>query len=201
MFIYEKFASVEKCIRTISSKSQWSDELENKTNIEILAAIEQQHLHDDLDDFRNMLDFPAFKIIAGIFGFVLITFTNVFLFSLSMFEKYGGDPLKRSLKNQIIIQFGYAMMLNNLICTPCLIWRIIFGPIYTKIAVFDSFIENISVTWMFLILTQTFVIKALMLFKFSHMAGLDDTFMARFLLLSNLGFAILTHGIRYLTLF
>ena len=196
MLIYENFSSVEKCIPTISNKFQWSDGFKNKTNIEILATIEQLHSHDDVDDFKNMLDFLAIKIIAGIFGFVLITFTNAFLFSLSMFEKFGGDPLKRSLKNQIIIQFGYAMMLNNIICTPCLIWRVIFGPIYTKVAVFDSFIENISVTWMFLCLAQTFVIKALMLFKFSHMAGLDDAFMARLLILSNLGFVILTHGIR-----
>ena len=47
-----------------------------------------------------------------------------------MFEKYGGDPLKRSLKNQLITQFGYAMMLNNTICTPCLTWRILFGPVH-----------------------------------------------------------------------
>ena len=118
-----------------------------------------------------------------------------------MFEKYGGDPLKRSLKNQLITQFGYAMMLNNTICTPCLTWRILFGPVHIEIAAFTSFIENFSVTWLFLCLTESFVIKALMLFKFPRMAGLDDSFMARFFLLSNLGFLCLCNGSRYVFLF
>ena len=104
--------------------------------------------------------------------------------------------MKRSLKNQLITQFGYAMMLNNTICTPCLTWRILFGPVHIEIAAFTSFIENFSVTWLFLCLTESFVIKALMLFKFPHMAGLDDSFMARVFLLSNLGFLCLCNGSR-----
>ena len=105
-----------------------------------------------------------------------------------MFEKYGGDPLKRSLKNQLIIQFGYAMILNNTICTPMLSWRIIIGPLNYRIAVFDSFIENLSLTWMYLCFSQFFVLKALILLNFSHMMGINDDFMARFFLLTNQGF-------------
>ena len=40
----------------------------------------------------------------------------------------GGDPMKRSLKNQLFSQFGYGMMISNTICNPLLTWRIMFGP-------------------------------------------------------------------------
>ena len=135
-------------------------------------------------------------VTAGIICLILLTFTNGFNILVSMFEKYGGDPLKRSLKDQLITQFGCAMMLNNSVCTPCLSWRIIIGPLNVKIAVFQSFVENFSLTWLFLCLTESFVIKALMLFKFFHMAGLDETFMGRFFLILNLGFLFLTNGSR-----
>jgi hypothetical protein len=59
-----------------------------------------------------------------------------------MFEKYGGDPLKRSLKNQLISQFGYAMILNNTICTSSLTWRIILGPVHFKVVhIWSSILE------------------------------------------------------------
>ena len=46
-----------------------------------------------------------------------------------MFEKHGGDPMKRSLKNQLLAQMGYSMIINNTICTPLLTLRIYFGPL------------------------------------------------------------------------
>ena len=41
-------------------------------------------------------------------------------------------------------------------------------------------------------LTEVFVVKALMLYKFPYMAGLDDDFMGKFLLSGNIGFLIIS---------
>ena len=78
---------------------------------------------EDVDDFEELFDNLSIKIASGIICFGLLTFTNTFNILLSIFEKYGGDPLKRSLKNQLISQLGYSMIINNTFCNPILTSR------------------------------------------------------------------------------
>ena len=73
---------------------------------------------DNVDDFAELFDSISLKILSGILCFTLLTFTNAFNILFLIFEKYGGDPLKRSLKNQLISQLGYSMILNNTLCNP-----------------------------------------------------------------------------------
>ena len=78
---------------------------------------------EDVDDFEELFDNMSIKITSCIFCFVLLTFTNAFNIFVSIFEKYGGDPLKRSLKNQLISQLGFSMIMNNTLCNPILTSR------------------------------------------------------------------------------
>ena len=162
----------------------------NYTGLEIIDL--KQNNTENVDDFKDLLNTSSVKLISGILCFLLITFTNAFNVILSMFEKHGGDPLKRSLINQLIVQIGYCMIINNTICTPLLTWRIFFGPIYAGIAAFNSFCKNLTMAWIMTCLTEVFIVKVLMLYKFSYMAGIDDTFLSRFLFLENLGFIFLS---------
>ena len=167
----------------------------NATGLETFNT--QENSKECVDDFEDLLNTSSIKISSGILCLLLITFTNAFNILVSMFEKYGGDPMKRSLKNQLLAQMGYSMIINNTICTPLLTLRIYFGPLSPEIAAFNSFWKNISMFWIFTYLTEVFVVKALMLNKFSHMARLDDTFMSRFLFLENLGFLFLSQSSRF----
>ena len=167
----------------------------NDTDLEIFNA--EQNIKEGVDDFKDLLNTSNIKVTSGILSFLLITFTNAFNIILSMFEKHGGDPLKRSLINQLVVQIGYCMVINNTICTPLLTWRIFFGPIYVGIAAFNSFCKNICMVWIMTCLTEVFIVKVLMLYKFSYMAGIDDSFLSRFLFLENLGFIFLSQLSRF----
>ena len=167
----------------------------NATGLEIFNM--KQNSKERVDDFEDLLNTSSVKMSSGILCFLLITFTNAINILVSMFEKHGGDPMKRSLKNQLLAQLGYSMIINNTICTPLLTLRIFFGPLSPEIAAFNSFWKNISLIWSIICLTEVFVVKALMLNKFSYMAGLDDTFMSRFLFLENLGFLFISQSSRF----
>ena len=69
--------------------------------------------------------------------------------------------------------------------------------IFARIAAFGSFCENCAMIWFLTCWTEVFVVKALMLYKFNIMAGLDDFFLSRFLLLINLGFMFLSQLPRF----
>ena len=109
-----------------SLESEFSSEdliIENLTIVKIKETVE-----GNMDDFKDLFNGNSIKIYAIIISLFQFTFTNAFNIFVSLFEKYGGDPLKRSLKNQLVSQVGYGMMIRNTICNPLLTWRIIFGP-------------------------------------------------------------------------
>ena len=118
------------------------------------------------------------------------SFNNFINLFIIMNEKYGGDPMKRSINNQLVTQLGCAMILHNLVCTSIFTLRVIFGPVYLPVAVFESFIMNIWMTWSFLLLTEMSVIKALMIFKWSWIVAIEEKFTGKFLIGFNLGFVI-----------
>ena len=125
------------------------------------------------------------------------SFNNLMHIFMIMFEKYGGDPMKRSINNRLVTQMGCAMILHNLVSTSIFTWRVIFGPVYLPAAVFESFIVNIWLTWSFLLLTEMSVIKALMIFKWSYIVAIEETFTGTFLIVFNLGFAIISQTARF----
>ena len=69
------------------------------TGLEIFNM--EQNSKERVDDFEDLLNTSMLKISSGILCFLLITFTNSFNILVSMFEKNGGDPMKRSLKKSI----------------------------------------------------------------------------------------------------
>ena len=74
--------------------------------------------------------------------------------------------------------------------------RVLFGRLPAKIALLHSILKNISLCWNLLCFTEVFVVKALMLYQFPYMAGLDDNFMGKFLLIGNIGFLFITQTSR-----
>ena len=97
-------------------------------DLSIESLTNEQTLEGDKDDFKDLFDGTTIKIFAILISLIRFTFTNMFYILILLFEKYGGDPLKRSLKNQLISQFGYGMMIVNTICNPLLTLRIMYGP-------------------------------------------------------------------------
>ena len=62
-----------------------------------------------------------------------------------MFEKFGGDPLKRSVQNQLASQIIMAGVLGNTFYFPILTFRTLYGPLNYYIAIIgivDFFCKN-----------------------------------------------------------
>ena len=54
-----------------------------------------------VDDFEGHFASTRIKIICFILFLLCETFSNIYCMLFIMFEKYGGDPLKRSVTNQV----------------------------------------------------------------------------------------------------
>ena len=81
------------------------------------------------DDFSTMLSSSYLKIVTGCLFFGVIPLHSIAGILLVEFEKYGMDPMKRSIINLISSQIHYAAVLSNIVFWPFLTWRVIIGPI------------------------------------------------------------------------
>ena len=81
------------------------------------------------DDFSTMFSSLYLKIVTGILFFGVIPLHSIAGILIVEFEKYGMDPMKRSITNRITTQIHYAAVLSNIVFWPFLTWRVIIGPI------------------------------------------------------------------------
>ena len=57
-----------------------------------------------VDDFESHFASAMTRIICFMLFLLCETFSNVYCTLFIMFEKYGGDPLKRSVTNQVLFK-------------------------------------------------------------------------------------------------
>ena len=72
---------------------------------------------------NDLFESISLKIVSCILFLVCETFFNMIAFLSVMFERYGSDWMNRSINNQLFPQLAVAMMLNNILVTPCFMWR------------------------------------------------------------------------------
>ena len=72
---------------------------------------------------------------------------------------HGGDPMKRSVNNQITTQTAIAGLMSNTFFHPLLTWRIIIGPITPWLSVLASVVDNIFKNWTAVCYTQMAIFK------------------------------------------
>ena len=62
---------------------------------------------------------------------------------------------------------------------------------------FESYITNFSINWGLLLLTEMSVVKALLIFKWSWIVGVDEQFAGVFLISLNVGYSVISQTFRY----
>ena len=98
-----------------------------------------------LDDFKDIFNPIATRIIYICLWIIYMTLSNAFFALAILYEKYGEDTMKRSINNQLWSQVSLAMILYNCVCSTIFTLRFIFGPLFFAVAAFESCIAN---SWM-----------------------------------------------------
>ena len=165
--------------------------------IDSLPNISQTKDDDIVDDFKEIFNPNGMRIIYFSLWMIYVMLSNAFYALLILYEKYGEDIMKRSINNQLVAQLGLAMIVHNCVFSTIFLLRFIFGPLYFGIVVFEVFIANIYISWVLLVLAEISVVKALLIYKFSWIVGIDENFAGRFLLEFNLGYSFVSQTARF----
>ena len=157
--------------------------------------------NDIVDDFKDIFNPIGIRVIFFSLWTIYVTLSNAFYALWILYEKYGEDIMKRSINNQLVSQVGLAMILFNCVSSTIFLFRFIFGPLNFGVAVFETWIGNIYLSWTLLVLAEISVINALLIHKFSWIVGIDENFAGTFLLKFNLGYCLISQTARFVHIF
>ena len=191
---------------TISDESLPSNltEIDFNQNEKIVHSsdnISETKEDDILDDFKEIFNSIGLRIVYFSFWIIFMTLSNGFFIITFLFEKYGEDIMKRSIDNQLWSQVALIMILYNCVCSTLFLTRFNHGPLYFGVAAFETYIANCWMSWGLLVLAELSVVKALSIYKFSWIVGINESFAGRFLLRFNLGYIFISQTGRFVSKF
>ena len=112
-----------------------------------LAKMFNEKISEPKDDFEQMFESQLTNMFYATLWMFIHVINTPYEVLLVYFEKYGADPMKRSLRNQLIAQMGHINILVNLVNTPILVYRILIGTINPHIAAAYVIFSQSLITW------------------------------------------------------
>ena len=120
---------------------------------------------------------------------IRLTFGNYFYFVIIHYERYGEDPKKRSLKNQLIVLICEVISILSWIIYPINAYNIFVGPITSWIAHIVIVNQEVLGLAVFVTLAEFVILQNLMLFKFSETNSINEEYWSRFIKVWNWTFS------------
>ena len=125
--------------------------------------------------------------IWGIFWLLCIEIIgNGCLFATFAYERFGMDPQKRTIINQLLSQCCWTIMIFNITSFPVIILRRLLGPLNSKIAAWFLLNGRIFISMISLSLSELMILKSLYIYKWSMMAMKDDNLISKIILRINI---------------
>ena len=88
------------------------------------------------EPFQDLIVDGPLRIYQGIVTIFTTLFGSIFYLGIVHYERYGGDPLKRSMQNRFISATAITALVMCYISNVTLTWRIQVGPLNEDVAMF-----------------------------------------------------------------
>ena len=151
----------------------------------------------DLDNHNvQIFGFQIFLLV------LLETLGNVLLLAMIIYEKYGMDPQKRTLSNQLFSLLCGSFIFMNLVGIPLMLLmkeEALNPTTRYQVKIAAVLVFNGVLFFCFLTITEILISSLLQLTHFSRMAGIDEYFVTTWLLSVNVLFSVLQILTRYLS--
>ncbi len=136
-------------------------------------------------------------LIGSINYFVSMLFGNTLLIGIMDFEHWGGDPMRRTVLNQLTsLACGSVLVLGTL-TGSIYQWIVITGPSGPNLAALLVIGRHMSTSFGLLSVVQHILIQCLVLYKRKNLLLVDD-FVSRFLFNLNLTVCLLFGFFNYM---
>ena len=152
----------------------------------------------EFESLRGLIIDKTWRVFDGITFLFGLIIGSVFYWGVIYYEKYGGDPMKRSLQNKLVSTVSFSFILNCYICRSAWEWRIQIGTLNEEIAMVVVFVYNVVRVLIGIGICEILIYKLLSIYKWSHVCSLDEDFWSKFILHFNVGFSLNTQLSRWM---
>ena len=144
---------------------------------------------NELVDFIDSMPL-GLKITHGIVLLISEISTFVCYSGFIHYEYFGGDPAKRSMKNKLIAQLCYSLLVHGMTSTPAYAWRILVGPINKSIAILVLFVRFFIGIYEYLCLTEIVLYRVIMSLSWKSFSLMNEELIFIFLISFNILFSL-----------
>ena len=106
------------------------------------------------------------RIEHGIIFPIGLIISSIFYWGTIYYERYGGDPMKRTIQNRFISAIAFSTIMNEYTATVAFAWRIQIGPLNDNVAMVAVFINTLYSTFVLINLSETIIYKVIYLLKY-----------------------------------
>ena len=106
------------------------------------------------------------RIAHGIVFPIGLIISSIFYWGTIYYERYVGDPMKRTIQNRFISAIAFSTIMNEYTATVAFAWRIQIGPLNDNVAMVAVFINTLYSTFVLINLSETIIYKVIYLLKY-----------------------------------
>ena len=136
--------------------------------------------------YENIYESLTLRITLCLICLALMTVGSVLWFVLITFERFGGDPQKRSLSNQLTYYLGFTALLTLNVNAFTHFLRASIGCLSLYLVCFSIMVKRAASFMIAMFLLEILLYKLLQLVIYKRIAALNDDLISVFVLLTNL---------------
>ena len=170
--------------RLFGNKKELSKELISQSNQYrvLFEAFDYEQFLTKEHIGKNLIEW-----IWGIFWLLCLEIIgNGCLFATFAYERFGMDPQKRTVINQLLSQCCWTIMIFNITSFPVIIFRRLLGPLNSKIGAWFFLNGRMFISMISLLLSELMILKCMYIWKWSIMAMKDDNLISKIILRINI---------------
>ncbi len=139
-----------------------------------------------IDKILDSHEFYHFKVFLLAICFIIQIFGNPMCLAIWSYERYGGDPQKRTILNQLTSDLAWHCILANMTSLATFMFRLTTGPLSTFMASSTYYVSNQTVAISAMLsLNEMAILKFLSIFTWKRLPPINEDFFGHFLRIMN----------------
>ena len=111
--------------------------------------------------FQGLVINNTVRIVHGIIFPVGLIISSIFYWGTIFYERYGGDPMKRTIQNKLASAIAFSIIMHCYTDNVGMAWRIQIGPINDNVAMILVFITASFDVFLMMNLSEIIIYKVM----------------------------------------
>ena len=115
----------------------------------------------EFESFQGLVVNNTIRIVHGIIFPVGIIISTIFYWGTIYYERYGGDPMKRTIENKLVSAMSFSIIVSCYSIIVGMAWRIQIGLLNDNVAMVVVFMGEFIKTFLMINLSEIIIYQVI----------------------------------------